>query len=119
MQFEVLITVERSCSIKHNHEFRRIYASGKSAATGLIVVYYRRNRRGRSQIGITVSTKVGKAVIRNRVRRRLREIYRLHEREIKAGFDVVIVARAKSPYATYQQLERDFLRLADKLELKA
>jgi len=83
-----------------------------------MVVYCRRNRRGESRLGITVSTKVGKAVVRNRVRRRLREIYRLHKAEIKSGFDVIIVARAKSPYAAYSQLERDFLRLMDKLELK-
>jgi len=104
--------------MKYNNEFRRLYAAGKSAATGHIVVYAKRNRRGRSQLGLTVGTKVGKAVIRNRVRRRLKEIYRLHEDEIKRGFDIVIVARVKSQYATYGQLERDFLRLADKLDLR-
>ena len=105
-------------SMRYNTEFRRLYASGKSAATGYIVVYCKRNRRGRSQLGLTVGTKVGKAVVRNRVRRRLREIYRLHESEIRRGFDIVIVARVKSRYAAYSQLERDFLRLADKLDLR-
>jgi len=81
------------------------------------VLYCKRNRRGQSQLGITVSTKVGNAVVRNRVRRRLREIYRLHEGEICRGFDLVIVARVKSPGASYVQLERDFLRLLDKLGL--
>jgi len=107
-----------TCSIKHNYEFRRLYNAGKSAATGHIAVYCKRSRRGVSQLGITVGTKVGKAVIRNRVRRRLREIYRLHERTIRRGFDIVVVARVKSRTATYQQLEADFLRLMDKLELK-
>ena len=65
-----------------------------------------------------MSTKVGKAVVRNKVRRRLKEIYRLHESEMRRGFDLVIVARMKSPSATYQQLEKDFLRLADKLDLR-
>ena len=105
-------------SIKRNNEFRRIYASGKSAATGNIVLYCKKNRQGKSQLGITVSTKVGKAVTRNRVRRRLREIYRLHEGEICRGFDIIVVARVKSVEATYMQLERDFLRLADKLGLR-
>jgi len=109
--------VQVTSSIKRNNEFRRIYALGKSAATGNIALYCKRNRRGCSQLGITVSTKVGKAVIRNRVRRRLREIYRLHEASIARGYDLVIVARVKSPYATYKQLERDFLRLVDKLGL--
>jgi len=109
--------VQVTSSIKRNNEFRRIYASGKSAATGNLALYCKRNRQGRSQLGITVSTKVGKAVVRNRVRRRLREIYRLHEGSIQRGFDLVVVARVKSPYATYKQLERDFLRLVDKLGL--
>jgi len=109
--------VQTTSSIKRNHEFRRLYASGKSAGTSHIVLYCKRNRRGQSQLGITVSTKVGNAVVRNRVRRRLREIYRLHEGEICRGFDLVIVARVKSPGASYVQLERDFLRLLDKLGL--
>jgi len=110
--------VQVTSSIKRNNEFRRIYASGKSAATGNIVLYCKKNRQGKSQLGITVSTKVGKAVTRNRVRRRLREIYRLHEGEICRGFDIIVVARVKSVEATYMQLERDFLRLADKLGLR-
>ena len=107
-----------TCSIKNNYEFRRLYNAGKSAATGHIAVYCKRSRGGKSQLGITVSTKVGKAVVRNRVRRRLKEIYRLHEAEMRRGFDIVVVARTKSPYATYRQLEADFLRLADKLGLR-
>ena len=107
-----------TCSIKNNYEFRRLYNGGKSAATGLIAVYCKRNRRGASQLGITVGTKVGNAVVRNRVRRRLKEIYRLHEPTIRRGFDIVVVARSKSRYATYQQLEADFLRLQDKLALR-
>jgi len=69
-------------------------------------------------LGITVGTKVGNAVVRNKVRRRLKEIYRLHEPEIRRGFDLVIVARVKSRDAAYRQLEVDFLRLVDKLGLR-
>ena len=110
--------MQSTCSIKHNYEFRRLYSAGKSAATALIAVYCRRNRQGASQLGITVGTKVGKAVVRNRVRRRLKEIYRGHEPAIRRGFDIVVVARVKSRDATYSQLEADFLRLLDKLDLR-
>jgi len=110
--------VQFTCSIKNNHAFRRLYNTGKSAATGNIVLYCRRNRRGANQLGLTVGTKVGNAVVRNRVRRRLKEIYRLHESTLRRGFDIVVVARTKSRCATYWQLEADFLRLADKLSLR-
>ena len=65
-----------------------------------------------------MSTKLGCAVVRNRTRRRLREIYRLHEGELNGGMDVVIVARVKAAHSRYQQLERSFLALADKVGLR-
>ena len=105
-------------SIKNNYEFRRLYATGKSGATGLLALYCKRNRKGLSQLGITVGTKVGKAVRRNKIRRRLREIYRQHEHEIRRGFDIIVAARVRSREASYQQLEADFLRLLDKLDLR-
>ena len=56
---------------------------------------------------------------RTRGRPRVREIYRLHEGELRPGYDIVVVARVKAAFATYRQLERSFLSLADKLGLKA
>lgn len=106
-----------SQSLKNNYEFRRLYARGKSAVTGHIAVYCRRGRRNINQLGLTVGKKVGNAVIRNRVRRRLKEIYRLHENEFRRGFDIVVVARVKSRDADYRQLETDMLRLFKKLDM--
>ena len=53
-------------------------------------------------------------MVRNKLRRRLRAIYRLHEAELRPGFDIVVVCRAGAVTASYQRLERDFLRLARK-----
>lgn len=92
-----------------------MYSKGKSAASPSLVVYFRRTGREYNQLGITVSTKVGKAVVRNLVRRRLREIYRLNESRIQKGLDIVVVARVKSAYATYAQLEKDFFSACDRL----
>jgi len=105
-------------SIKENHIFRRLYNRGKSAAMPSLVLYVRRNGRKENRLGLTVSTKVGKAVVRNKVRRRLREIYRLHQAELDRGWDLVAVARSKTPFVPYAVLERDFLRLVDKLGVR-
>ena len=103
--------------IKNNYEFHRLYARGKSAVTPTLVVYTRRNKCGANRIGYTVTKKLGHAVVRNRVRRRLREIYRLHEPELRTGADLVVVARTRSVEASYRTLERDFLTAAKKLSL--
>lgn len=65
-------------------------------------------------MGLTVSTKVGKAVVRNRIRRRLREIYRIHEDRFVPGYDMVVVARVRAAHAPYRVLEKEFLHLAAK-----
>lgn len=80
-----------------------------------MVVYSMRDREGLSRVGYTVSTKLGKAVTRNRVRRRLREIYRLNE--IKPGYDIVIVARSKCVDGNYSEMESAYLDALSKLDL--
>ena len=109
--------MHHTVSLTENYEFRRVYGRGKSAGSGHIVIYILPNRRKINRLGITVSTKVGKAVVRNKVRRRLKEIYRLQETTVLRGFDIVIVARVKAVDASYTQLEKDFFRLGKKLGL--
>ena len=110
--------MKHTVSMKENHLFRRLYNKGQSAACPTLAVYVRRNGRRESRLGLTVGTKVGKAVVRNRVRRRLREIYRLHQHELTRGWDLVLVARVKAAFVPYAALERDFLKLADKLGVR-
>ena len=104
--------------LNKNRDFVRIYARGKSYVHPHLVLYVARNRLGRPRVGLTATKKVGGAVTRNRVRRRLREIYRLHQGELRTGYDIVVVARVKAAFANYHQLERHFLSAADRLGLR-
>lgn len=104
-----------STSLKLNHIFRRLYHKGASAANAYLVLYCRRNGMGANRVGLTVSAKLGHAVHRNRVRRRLREIYRLHEQGFARGYDIVVVVRARAMHADYHKLERAYLALAAQL----
>ncbi len=90
---------------------------GRSAAEPCLVVYARRNGSKCNRVGYTVSNKLGCAVVRNRVRRRLREIYRLNEHLLRPGYDLVVVARGRSVGAEYRRLEREFLHACAGLKL--
>ena len=102
-----------SSSLKLNHIFRRLYhTSGQ--ADGYLVLYARRNRSDCNRVGITVGKKLGKAHIRNRPRRRIREVYRLNEDKFQPGWDIVVVARGRAVYAPFDRLTRSYLALAKK-----
>ena len=108
-----------STSLKKNHEFKRLYSKGKSAASQYAVVYCRRNGRAENRLGISVSTKLGSAVVRNRIRRRLKEIYRLNEDKLAVGYDIIIVARMRSRVSSYSEIESSVLALFRKLNITA
>lgn len=82
-----------------------------------MVVYCIRTGREARRVGYTVSTKLGKAVTRNKIRRRLREIYRLSSPRLVDGVDIVIVARAKCVGAEYSKMQSAFLRACTELKL--
>ena len=106
-------------SLKENSVFRRLYRRGACAGNRYLVIYCRRNGRSEtSRLGLTVSPKLGNAVMRNRIRRRLREIYRAEEPTLKRGYDLVIVARHGAVQAEFAVLARAFAALADKLNLR-
>jgi ribonuclease P protein component len=101
-----------SQSLKSNRSFRRLYSKGRSAGAKTLVLYCRGNGSAGNRLGITVSAKLAGAVGRNRIRRRIREIYRTNEARFKPGYDIVAVARHSAAGASYSQMEEDFLRLA-------
>lgn len=105
-----------SCALKRSHIFRRLYST-KGLANSYLVLYARRNRLGRNEVGITVSKKLGGAVIRNRTRRRLREAYRLNEDLFTPGWDIVLVARSRSVDAPFEKLVGSLLTLSEKTGL--
>ena len=105
-----------SSSLKLNHIFRRLYHTN-GFADGLLVLYARKNHLGTNRIGITVSKKLGHAVVRNRTRRRLREVYRLNEEKFQPGWDLVVVARTRSVDASFDQITKSYLKLAKRANI--
>ena len=102
-----------SSALKLNHIFRRLYSTS-GHANSYLVLYARKNRSAANRVGVTVSKKLGGAVVRNRVRRRLREVYRLNEMKFAPGWDIVVVARRRCVTAPFEAVTRAYLSLAEK-----
>ncbi len=102
-----------SSALKLNHIFRRLYATS-GHANSFLVLYARKNHTSANRVGVTVRKKLGGAVVRNRVRRRLREVYRLNEHRFAPGWDIVVVARSRCVNADFQKLTHAYLSLAEK-----
>lgn len=105
--------MEFSQALKLNHIFRRLYATS-GHANSCLVLYARKNGTGTNRVGITVSKKLGHAVVRNRIRRRIREAYRLNESRFQPGWDIVVVARSRCVTVSFQKLSQAYLSLAEK-----
>ena len=82
-----MIVVGEIVTLKENKDFRRIYAKGRSYPSAVLISYVIKNRCGCVRIGITTGKKIGKAVLRNRSRRIIREAYREIADSVKPGHD--------------------------------
>lgn len=102
--------------LRKSEDFKNVYNRGKSFATYNLVLYYYPNRTDTNRLGFSISKKIGNAVVRNKIRRRLREIIRLKE-NLKRGYDIVIIARKPVVKLDYQGIERDMNKLFKKADL--
>ncbi|MCL2082270.1 MAG: ribonuclease P protein component [Oscillospiraceae bacterium] len=107
--------MRKTVSLSANRDFRRLYARGRNTAGSCLAVYCARNRLGLIRLGLTVSTKLGGAVQRNRIRRRIKEAYRLQEGLFVPGYDIVVVARFRAKAAPFSALQGELLLLSRRL----
>ena len=96
-------------SLDRDGQFQKLYKKGKSVISPVLIVYAKKNGQRFNRLGITASKKIGKAVIRNRAKRRLRELYRTNLDSLETGYDFVIVARSKTAVVPYDVLLSSFL----------
>ena len=104
-------------SIKENYLFRRVYRKGKKGLDKKLVLYVLPNSLKENLTGITVNTKIGKAVVRNRVKRLIRESLRAYEDKMKQGYYIVIVARSAMANACFAETKDSLHTLLKELKL--
>lgn len=99
--------------LRRSADFQRVYDRRSSASDGRIVVYVAANSLGHNRLGLSVSSRIGGAVARNRWKRLIREAFRLHREELPPGVDLVVVPRGKAEPAL-DWLAPALIRLAAK-----
>ena len=107
-------SMQRSESLKKNHDFQKVYKNGTSKGNRYLVMYVLKNRYMKNRLGISVSKKVGNSVVRHRLTRLIRESYRLNETDFDSNLDIVVVVRAAAKGKSFHEIESAFLHLARK-----
>ena len=92
-------------------DFRRVYDEGQRRSASLCTVFCRPNGLPHSRLGITTPVRLGGAVRRNRLRRRLREVFRLNRANLPGGWDILVNPREAVRKVSFATLQRELLRL--------
>ena len=104
--------MQNSEGLKNNRDFRQVYERGTSYANRYLVMYAMDNGREMNRVGISVSKKVGNSVVRHRLKRLIKENYRLRETGFRRGLDMVILVRVAAKNCDYRQIGSALVHLA-------
>jgi len=108
----------RAARIKQGRDFARVRRAGERLALGCLIANWQRlPADSASHLGVITSGKIGGAVVRNRARRLLRESFRLHQHDLAAPVDLVLVARQSIAGKGFAAVEKDFLVTMRKAKL--
>ena len=109
---------KRTQGLKKDSDFRKVYKHGKSFANRNLVMYMLDNKSDYTRVGISVSKKVGNAINRNKIRRRIKEAYRLNiDENVKNGYDIIFIARVSCNEAEYKDIDKAINHLVKKSNL--
>ena len=104
--------------LKKNYQFKKVYTEGRYYVEKYVVMYIIMNNSASNRVGFSVSKKVGNSVVRNRVKRLMKEVYRKYADKNKLGFDIVFTARVGSAEADYKIIDNNIMSIMRKAKLK-
>jgi ribonuclease P protein component len=105
--------------LRQRSEFKKVQERGQRFAAGALVLLVMPNSLGHRRLGVTVSSKVGNSVVRSRIKRWFREIFRKRRELLPSSVDVVLIARGSAPKAGLEGLSHDFERAAGQARSRA
>ncbi len=97
--------------LKSNRDFRNVYDKGKSFANRYLVIFFVKNNLDNNRVGVSVTKKLGNSVVRNKIRRRIKESYRLNCDKVRQGYDIVFLSRVNAKNTNYKEIESALLHL--------
>lgn len=109
-----MLTLPRKRIIKRRSDFQRVYRVGRSYANRYFVLYVFPAANVRGRVGFAAGKKLGCAVVRNRVKRLLRESYRLHQELLRDDVALLLVGRKAMVETKCQAVEKAFLKVGKK-----
>ena len=104
--------MQRKLRLRNREDFSRIYRNGKSFANSQFVVYWSRSMKAEPfRLGVSASKKIGNAVVRNRMRRLVKEIVRQHTERIAGQLDFIVIVRKPAVGMKMKELEKSMLHV--------
>lgn len=107
----------KTATLKQNYRFRRVYRRGQYVNSEHLTLYYYLRRDNHRYLGVTVPRRFKGGVLRNRIKRQLRALYRDQERQIKAGYDFILLGRYQPQSVNFSSLQKEFQHLLNKAHL--
>lgn len=103
--------MDKECRLRNNEDFKKVYRKGKNYWNRNLVMYVMKNKLNRSRVGFTVTKKIGNSVVRNRVKRRMKEIFRENVSNIKEEYDIIIIPKRNVVDIDYDQLKSAMIHI--------
>lgn len=109
--------MKNTLMVKSSREFTRTIKRGKSSSDNYILIFIYPNHLKTNKIGISIGKKVGNSVVRNKVKRLIKENYRLIEEDLKTGYDIIFIPREACKDADFWNIKKSILKSLKKLDI--
>lgn len=103
--------MEKKYRLRKNMEFKKVYSVGKNYWNRNFVLYIRKNGLDETRVGFTITKKHGNSVVRNKIRRRMKEAYRLNFKNVKDGYDLVFIPKKNIVNISYKEIEGSMIHI--------